>query len=77
MVTSAPVSVPKAISASIAEEPEPFLSETWFNTNHDELYVPSRVFYPIGDQVYEINATFEAFDDERFYGLGQHKSGSA
>ncbi|MBK9747522.1 MAG: glycoside hydrolase family 31 protein [Chloroflexi bacterium] len=57
------------------DEPEPFLSETWFDTDHDELYVPSRVFYPIGDQVYEINATFEAFDDERFYGLGQHKSG--
>ena len=36
---------------------------------------PARIMRSVGGNLYKAEVTFKAFDDERFYGLGQHKNG--
>jgi alpha-D-xyloside xylohydrolase len=36
---------------------------------------PARYFRPVSDDLYRLETYFDAYDDERFYGLGQHQHG--
>ncbi|MAT73330.1 MAG: family 31 glucosidase [Planctomycetaceae bacterium] len=51
--------------------PEPLVEEAAFRTN----YPPSRAFKSVGGDLSRASLALTAYDDERFYGLGQRRHG--
>jgi alpha-D-xyloside xylohydrolase len=55
--------------------PEPRFSDVDWNPGAPQLHPISREFRPVEQDLYHIEANFLAYDDERFFGLGQHRHG--
>jgi alpha-D-xyloside xylohydrolase len=54
---------------------EPLLSDVDWNPEFPQLHPNAREFHAVTNDLYRIEARFEARDGERFFGLGQHRHG--
>lgn len=54
---------------------EELVAETWSHPSHGSLFAPARLYKAAGGELFRTEARFQAYDDERLYGLGQHRHG--
>jgi len=60
----------------LTEDGDILLEELWIDSrvkNADLL--KARNYEPISSELYEVNLYFKAYDDEKFYGMGQYANG--
>lgn len=66
---------PGRLAFGRADTGAPLLQETWSHPETGTLQYRPRQFTHVGGPLYRVEARFEAYDGERFYGLGQHRHG--